>query len=249
MTEMAADAANSDQPRQPKRQMLGGRAAGRDDLGKGTGMADEPGPEQIPVSAGSADLSAAGVARWRRAQRAELLEARTRLSLPLRGQIADALGLHLDHLLEARGLLRPGSVISGYWPIRSEPDLRPWMLRLAARGLRLALPVVETRAAPLAFRPWSAGARMERGFWNILVPATSEHVLPDIALAPLVGWDAAGYRLGYGGGYFDRTLAALRPKPFVIGVGFQAAQLATIHPQSHDIRPDAIITETGLQAG
>ena len=69
----------------------------------------------------------------------------------------------------------------------------------------------------------------------------------DLALAPLVGWDASGYRLGYGGGYFDRTLAALSPRPFVIGVGLQSSKVDTIYPQPHDIGLDAIVTEAGLQ--
>ncbi len=186
---------------------------------------------------------------WRKARREDLLAARAALAQEARTGIAAALADHVIALMEARGLMRPGLVFSGYWPIKSEPDLRPLMEALAAKGLRLALPVVETRAAPLIFRPWSKGAAMERGHWNILVPATSAQVIPDIALAPLVGWDRAGYRLGYGGGYFDRTLAALSPRPFVIGVGLQAAELETIHPQPHDIRLDAIVTEAGLQAG
>lgn len=89
---------------------------------------------------------------------------------------------------------------------------------------------------------------MVRGDWNIPVPPPeSEVVTPDVALAPLVGWDRAGYRLGYGGGYFDRTLAHLAPRPFVIGIGLQAAELATIYPQPHDVPLDAIITEEGVQ--
>ncbi len=187
------------------------------------------------------------LAHWRQARRRERLAARDLLSVPARQDVAAALSRHLDRLLAAQGLLRPGLVLSGYWPIKGEPDLRPWMTSLEARGLRLALPVVETRAAPLVFRPWTQGAAMERGHWNILVPATTTHVTPDISLAPLVGWDRAGYRLGYGGGYFDRTLAALTPRPFTIGVGFHSAELATIHPQPHDIGLDAILTDQGQQ--
>ncbi len=203
-----------------------------------------------PAATTSAAASPAQeISAWRRTRREALLEARGHISPATRQEIAEEIARHLDLLLTRRGLLQPGVVLSGYWPIRAEPDLRPWMLRQEAQGARLALPVVETRAAPLAFRPWTKAAVMERGFWNILVPATPEHVIPAISLAPLVGWDAAGYRLGYGGGYFDRTLAALSPRPFVIGVGFHAAKLATIHPQSHDIRLDAIVTEEGIQFG
>lgn len=99
-----------------------------------------------------------------------------------------------------------GHVVSGYWPIKAEPDLRFWMESLAARGARMALPVVEIPSAPLAFRAWHPGTRMERGHWNIPVPPPdAPRLVPEVALAPLVGWDGAGYRLGYGGGYFDRT--------------------------------------------
>jgi 5,10-methenyltetrahydrofolate synthetase len=87
---------------------------------------------------------------------------------------------------------------------------------------------------------------MERGHWNITVPAAdAARLIPEITLAPLVGWDPGGYRLGYGGGYFDRTLAALAPRPYVIGVGLDASRIPTIVPQSHDIRLDAIVTEGG----
>lgn len=189
------------------------------------------------------------VARWRKSERARLLEARAALGAADRAEVAGALADHLDTLLSQRGLSLAGQVVSGYWPIKSEPDLRPWMERLILAGAQVALPVVETRAAPLVFRPWSPGAPMERGHWNILVPATAETVTPTIMLAPLVGWDGAGYRLGYGGGYFDRTLAAATRDPLTIGVGLQAARLATIFPQPHDIRLGAIVTEAGLQWG
>lgn len=86
---------------------------------------------------------------------------------------------------------------------------------------------------------------MVQGFWKIPVPAERPEVVPDVALAPVVGWDAAGYRLGYGGGYFDRTLAALHPRAFAIGVGLEAARVETIFPQPHDIAMNAIVTKTG----
>jgi 5,10-methenyltetrahydrofolate synthetase len=125
--------------------------------------------------------------------------------------------------------------------------LRHWLSGLAARGARVALPVVVTPAAPLVFRPWTPDCRMVKGFWKIPVPAEGPEVAPDVTLAPVVGWDDAGFRLGYGGGYFDRTLAALDPRPFVIGVGLEAAKVPTIFPQPHDIAMDAIVTEAGLQ--
>jgi 5-formyltetrahydrofolate cyclo-ligase len=85
------------------------------------------------------------------------------------------------------------------------------------------------------------------GFWKIPVPADGPAVVPNLTLAPLVGWDPAGFRLGYGGGYFDRTLAVLSPRPMTIGIGLQSARLANIFPQPHDIALDVILTEAGVQ--
>ena len=194
-----------------------------------------------------ADLAAEqvrDVAEWRTAERSRLRGERMALSVQDRANVAQALTTHLETLV--RGM--PGRVLSGYWPIKGEPDLRDWLGRQHAAGRIIALPVVEQQGAPLVFRRWTPGMAMERGHWNIPVPPqTSERLTPDIALAPLVGWDRAGYRLGYGGGYFDRTLATLDPRPVVIGVGLQAAGLPTIFPQPHDIAMDWIVTEVGIQ--
>ncbi|WP_305970544.1 MULTISPECIES: 5-formyltetrahydrofolate cyclo-ligase [unclassified Mameliella] len=189
------------------------------------------------------------VARWRQAQRSRLRAARLSLSVTERKKIGEALAVHLRQVLEDRFGGTRGIVFSGYWPIKGEPDLRPLMVELHGAGVTVALPLVETKAAPLTFRRWTPETRMVRGDWNIPVPpARAAKVTPGIALAPLVGWTAEGYRLGYGGGYFDRTLAALTPKPFVIGIGLQEAWLSTIYPQAHDIPLDLIVTENGIQA-
>lgn len=188
------------------------------------------------------------VAHWRRAERARLCAGRQALSVEARAAAGTALSGHLRTFLAGHfGDLRD-RVFSGYWPIRGEPDLRSLMVELHAAGVRVALPLVEVRQAPLVFRRWTTGTRMVRGDWNIPAPPPEAEILtPDVVLAPLVGWDREGYRLGYGGGYFDRTLAHLAPRPFVIGVGLQAAGLPTIYPQPYDIRLDAIITEKGTQ--
>ena len=159
---------------------------------------------------------------------------------------AVAIADHLDRLLAQRFDTIKGLTISAWWPIKAELDLRFWLAGLAARGASAALPLVVTRAAPLMFRIWTPQTRMERGFWNIPVPGEGPYVSPDITLAPVVGWDVAGYRLGYGGGYFDRTLAAMTPRPLAIGVGLQAAEVATIYPQPHDIAMQTVVTETGI---
>jgi 5,10-methenyltetrahydrofolate synthetase len=188
------------------------------------------------------------VARWRRSKRTQLARLRDGLGQTGRAQASSSICGHLGSILASRGIGR-GTVLAGYWPIRGEPDLRPLLSELHLQGISIALPVVETRAAPLVFRRWTPGARMERGHWNIPEPAPhSENLVPDIALAPCLGWDAGCFRLGWGGGYFDRTLAVLSPRPFTIGIALAAACLPTIYPQPHDIPLDMIVTETGLLA-
>jgi 5-formyltetrahydrofolate cyclo-ligase len=108
--------------------------------------------------------------------------------------------------------------------------------------------VVADRRKPLLFREWWPGSRMTPGVWGIPVPAEGEAVLPATLLVPLVGFDRQGYRLGYGGGYYDRTLAAMPGRPLAIGVGFEQALLDTIHPQPHDVPMDVIVTAQGVHA-
>ena len=169
------------------------------------------------------------------------------MAVDVRHDASHAIVDHLDRVLGDQFGSLQGLTISAWWPIKAELNLRSWMAGLAARGAQAALPVVVTPNAPLIFRPWTSKTRMERGVWSIPVPAKGSEVTPDVTLAPLVGWDAAGFRLGYGGGYFDRTLAALSPRPFAIGVGLDAARLPTIFPQPHDIPMHIIVTETGRQ--
>ncbi len=189
------------------------------------------------------------VARWRKAERTRLRAERMELSVSSRKAAGEALTGHLRQVLRNQFDGARGTVLSAYWPIKGEPDLRPLMGELHAAGVAIALPLVETRFAPLSFRRWTPETRMVRGDWNIPVPPSdSPLVTPAIALAPLVGWTQDGFRLGYGGGYFDRTLAALKPKPIVIGIGFEAGRLNTIYPQPHDIRLDMILTEAGVRA-
>ena len=176
---------------------------------------------------------------WRKDERERLIAERLALPQAVREAIGARAVARLD------GLVRPpaDSIVSSYWPFRGEFDLRGWIGALRERGVRPALPVVVEKRRPMQFRLWAPGCRMERGIWNIPVPAGAETVTPDIVIAPLVGFDDRRFRLGYGGGYFDRTLASLEPKPFVVGIGTAASRLATIHPQPHDIPMDAIVTE------
>lgn len=187
------------------------------------------------------------VARWRKAERARLLAERAALSVSARQDAAERITPRLDDLIRARFGRIEGLTISAWWPIKAELNLRHWLADLVGQGATVALPVVLTPAAPLVFRPWTPDCHMVQGFWKIPIPSEGPEVIPDVTLAPLVGWDAAGFRLGYGGGYFDRTLAALAPRLYAIGVGLQAARVQTIFPQPHDIAMDAIVTEAGLR--
>ncbi len=114
-----------------------------------------------------------------------------------------------------------------------------------AAGSLAALPVVVAEATPLAFRAWDKESALVPDRYGIPTPVDGEWLVPELILLPLNGFDAAGYRLGYGGGYFDRTLAALSPRPLAVGVGFEINRLASIRPELHDQRLDWIVTEAG----
>jgi 5,10-methenyltetrahydrofolate synthetase len=223
------------------------RIKGDDDLAEGT-FASPPCymHELDPTYAGSvADpMQARDVARWRKAQRQRLIEARLAVPVSARSERAARIAADLDCLIP----VSPNTVVSLYWPFRGELDLRPWMASAHTRGLRLALPVVVAKATPLIFRQWHPGARLMPGVWNIPVPAEGAEVTPTIVIAPLVGFDSKRYRLGYGGGFFDRTLAALTPRPLAIGIGQPSAALPTIYPQPHDIPMDFILTGDHMSA-
>lgn len=185
------------------------------------------------------------VNRWRKAERARLIE--NRLSLPLTTRRQHDARI-VDSFEAAIGCVE-GSIVSAYWPFRGEPNLRPLLKRLEARGGRCALPVVIAYGKPLIFRAWSPGDPLTRGVWNIPIPKeNAATVVPDVVIAPVIGYDRSCYRLGYGGGFYDRTLAALPKPPRVFGVGYTLAAIATIFPQWHDIPMGAVVTEDGVAA-
>lgn len=201
-----------------------------------TPQASEPRVSDIAAS----DWSS--VRQWRKETRAALIDRRVSISAQDRADWSERIGRSLRAALPSAS----GTVIGLYWPFRGEFDPRPLLTELRGRGARLALPVVVEKRRPLQFRVWAPGDRMTRGVWNIPVPAEGEAVDPDVLIAPLVGFDPARYRLGYGGGFYDRTIASRPTKPLVIGVGFALARLATIYPQAHDIPMDLIVTEDGV---
>lgn len=182
------------------------------------------------------------VRRWRKAERARLIEHRLEVSADARTAMAGLIAQGLNHVIGDVS----GRMVSLYWPFRGEPDLRPWLASVNERGGRTALPVAIELGRPLIFKAYAPGDKLERGVWNIPVPAAGPEVIPDVVIAPLVGFDGSGYRLGYGGGFFDRTLAALPRKALVIGLGYELARLPTIYPQPHDIPMDRIVTEAGV---
>jgi 5-formyltetrahydrofolate cyclo-ligase len=180
------------------------------------------------------------IASWRRERRTELLAMRETISAEQRQRIALAIAIELDTIVAANGC----ETIGLYWPIKHEINLLPWGDALARRpGVALCLPVVVTPKAPLEYWRWTQGEALSRGLWDIPVPARRDVMTPDLMLAPVVGFDQANYRLGYGGGYFDRTLSSLPRRPMVIGIGYEFSALDTIFPQPHDIPMDAVVTE------
>lgn len=182
------------------------------------------------------------IRRWRREQRARLVAARMAAGVAERRDWAAAIEARLAEILATL----PGETLGIYWPFKAEPDPRPLAERERARGRRIALPVVVDRRGPLEYRLWQPGMEMETGVFDLPVPKARDVMRPAIVLAPLVGFDDANYRLGYGGGYFDRTLAAMAPRPVAIGVGFELARLESVFPRPHDVPMDVIITEAGM---
>jgi 5-formyltetrahydrofolate cyclo-ligase len=124
-------------------------------------------------------------------------------------------------------------------------DLRGWMKQAHNAGASLLLPVVVEKNAPLVFRAWSPDCEMERGIWNIPVPADGKEMVPDVVISPLLGIDEACFRLGNGGGYYDRTLARIDPPPKVIGVGFSDCVIPSIFPMPWDIPMDSVVLTDG----
>ena len=180
------------------------------------------------------------VAEWRRLQRAALIAARETISPDERKNATRIIAGRLDDAVAALG----SSVVGLYWPIKREINLLSWAQTLMqSRQVTLCLPVVVAPKTPLEYWRWTPGEALKSGVWGIPIPGERDVLLPDLMLAPVVGFDRANYRLGYGGGYFDRTLGSLAKRPTVIGIGYDFSALETIFPQPHDIALDAVLTE------
>ncbi|WP_206615436.1 5-formyltetrahydrofolate cyclo-ligase [Solirhodobacter olei] len=175
------------------------------------------------------------VMRWRKAERARLIALRQALPVAARVAADRALAAELDARLGTPG----GATIAITWPFKGEPDLRAWAAARREGGDRIVLPVVVEKGAPLIFRLWEEGARLARGVWDIPVPPPeAPEVTPDVVLSPVVGLGAGTYRLGYGGGFYDRTLARLHARghnPRTIAIGYAFQEIPTIFPLPHDV--------------
>ena len=181
---------------------------------------------------------------WRKAQRAALIARRQQASA------ADhqRWNASITGYLESGFAPLAGLTIGFCWPYKGEFDARFAIRTFRQRGAAAALPAVVDKTGPLEFRLWWPGAPMTPGVYDIPVPDGTQAVVPDAAIVPMNGFDEHGYRLGYGGGYFDRTLAAAEPRPLSIGVSYELARVPTIFPQPHDIPMDFVITENGIYA-
>jgi len=186
-------------------------------------------------------MSADDLKSWRKAERSRLIAARESLDGATRGAFRQRIDAHLWRSFP--GLA--GARLAFCWPIRGEYDARRLVQKLRERGTVAALPVVVAPGQPLVFREWHPGVILASGPLGIPYPVDSDAIVPTAALLPMLGWDEAGYRLGYGGGYFDRTLASLARRPVVIGVSYELARMKTIRPQSWDVPMDWVVTERG----
>jgi 5,10-methenyltetrahydrofolate synthetase len=178
----------------------------------------------------------------RTALRNEKLAARSALNAARLATLSIRVATHLGALLATHA----PQTLAFCAPIRNEFDARPLVAELIAHGWQAAMPVIDAPATPMRFRRWHPDAAMIEGRYGILIPAEPDYVQPTLLLLPLVAFDACGYRLGYGGGYFDRTLATMVPRPLTVGIGFELGRTDSIHPQAHDIALDCVVTEAGV---
>lgn len=184
------------------------------------------------------------VCAWRKTQREQLRIRRKNLTVGQQNQGSQ----QIINALYEQGPSLVGARLGFYWPINGEIDLRPVIRDLLLQGAQAALPVIINKNQPLEFWQWDSQTKLcNRGLWGIPTPVERKLVQPSILLVPLLGFDDCGYRLGYGSGYYDRTLAAVREKPLTIGIGHEFGRLNTIYPQPHDVPMDVIVTDVGAR--
>lgn len=183
----------------------------------------------------------------RRRVRATLLAVRRALPIQVRLAADAAIRARLASLLAVRAWPLAGRVIAAYWPMHGEPDLRPLFADWVAAGAVLALPVVTGRGEPLRFARHAPGDALRAGAYGIHEPAAADWVEPDIVIVPCVGFGPDGWRLGYGGGYYDRTLAG--HGGLLLGVAYDECELVGLRPEPHDVALSCIVTQERLVDG
>ncbi len=160
---------------------------------------------------------------------------------------SDAANAVADHFFKTVDL-KPSDIVAGYWRIKDEMDCQPILIRLMDSFQPVCLPVVLGDDQPLELRLWEQGTPLyEAGFGTLAPSELAPQVEPDVIVMPLLGFDKRGTRLGYGGGYYDRTLDKLKKRPRLIGIAFAAQELDIIPREAHDIPLDVIVTEAGAR--
>ena len=184
------------------------------------------------------------ISLWRKLQRDRCIAWRIGVAEAQRAVWAQQITATLGALLRL-----PATRVIGFcWPYRAEFDARSAVSRCCEDGAIAVLPEVVGKGLPLRFRHWWPGAPMMHGAYDIPVPDGTPELRPDLLLLPMNAFDDRGYRLGYGGGYFDRTLAVLKPRIVAIGISHEHCRLPTIYPQAHDRAMDFVVTEAGVYA-
>jgi len=194
------------------------------------------------------DNSDESKAAQKKALRKALLEQR--LNLPDRLQRAEL----LQRVMRIWLVGRPDAVIGAYWPIKGEFDPLPALHRWKEDGelidqpqpRRIGLPVVNRAHKTMTFHAWYPGCPMEEDAYGIPKPKDTELIVPTLLFVPCVGYSAGGYRLGYGGGFYDRMLGSLNPKPFTVGLGFGTDFVDDFEPEPHDMPLDTILNDHGI---
>jgi 5,10-methenyltetrahydrofolate synthetase len=181
---------------------------------------------------------------WRKSLRAELIARRAATPDTRRKEWNERITQHLVAAFE----MPPDTVVGYCWPYKGEFDARYAIRHWRERGAAAALPEVVASKTPLQFRRWWPGSPMKPGVYDIPVPDGTEILVPDVAIVPMNAFDACGFRLGYGGGFFDRTLEALASRVVAIGVSYETLRVPTIRPQPHDLPMDFVVTEAGIHA-
>ena len=182
----------------------------------------------------------------KRALRKRLVEQR--LTMPDRMQRCDL----LQRVMRIWLVNRPDIVIGAYWPIKGEFDALPALFRwtegedVKGRHRQIGLPVVDKLHGTLKFHAWFPGCYMEEDAYGIPKPKDTEVIVPTLLFVPCVGYGTGGFRLGYGGGFYDRTLTELQPKPYTVGLGFTDGFLDDFEPEPHDVPLDAILNDNGV---